>query len=103
MKPFETRVLEIVSRIPRGKVTTYGLIARAAGMPSSARMVGWILNRQKFNPQLPAHRVVNRHGQLTGKMHFETPTLMEQLLRSEGVPVENDRIPGFENYLWIPD
>ena len=103
IKSFEDKVLEIVARIPPGKVTTYGLIARAAGMPASARTVGWILNRQKFNPHIPAHRVVNRKGRLTGKMHFETPTLMEQLLQSEGVPVKNDRIPGFEKYLWIPD
>ncbi len=99
---FDRRVLDIVSQIPQGKVTTYGLIARKAGMPSGARMVGWILNRQKFNPRLPAHRVVNRHGELTGKMHFETPNLMENLLQSEGIPVENGKIKNFENYLWKP-
>ncbi|NPA43475.1 MAG: MGMT family protein [Chlorobi bacterium] len=102
MTPFEKRVVELVRRIPPGKVTTYGLIARAAGLPRGARMVGWILNRRKFSPDLPAHRVVNRHGLLTGKMHFETPTLMAQLLRNEGVPVRDDRIPDLDRYLWIP-
>ncbi len=93
----------LVSRIPKGKVTTYGLLAKAAGMPKGARMVGWILNRQKFNTGLPAHRVVNRNGQLSGKMHFETPGLMAQLLINEGVPVKNDKIRNFNKYLWIPD
>jgi len=99
---FEEKVLRIVSRIPRGRVTTYGIIASAAGMPSSARTVGWILNRHKFERGLPFHRVVNREGVLTGKMHFETPDLMAQLLKSEGVPVIGDKIPGFEKYLWVP-
>ncbi len=100
---FEEKVLRIVKCIPAGKVTTYGLIARAAGNESAARMVGWILNRMKFNPEIPAHRVVNRNGMLTGKWHFETPDLMASLLISEGIPVKNDRIDRFKSYLWIPE
>ncbi len=102
MKTFEERVLELVRQIPPGKVTTYGLIAEAAGNKSGARMVGWILNRQKFNPSIPAHRVVNRHGRLTGKWHFETPGLMQKLLEQEGVPVRNDQVVDFEKFLWKP-
>ncbi len=102
METFERKVLEIVSKIPHGKVTTYGHIARAAGSGHAARMVGWILNRQKFNPRFPVHRVVNRHGELTGRLHFETPDLMRQLLENEGIRIENNRIVNLEKYLWIP-
>ena len=102
MSDFEKRVLDLVRRIPRGRVTTYGHLARAAGSPSAARMVGHILNRQKFNPAIPAHRVVNRRGELTGRWHFETPDLMRRLLENEGVPVQDNRIPDFMQYLWIP-
>ncbi len=102
MKTFEKRVLEIVKQIPSGKVTTYGLIAEAAGNRSGARMVGWILNRQKFNREIPAHRVVNRHGRLTGKWHFETPSLMQKLLEAEGISVINDQVVNWEKYLWKP-
>ena len=102
MKSLQEKVLQIVKNIPPGKVTTYGYIARAAGMQNGARMVGWILNRQKFNYTIPAHRVVNRQGILTGKMHFETPELMETLLKSEGVEIKNERVVNFEKHLWIP-
>ena len=102
MSDFERRVLELVRRIPRGRVTTYGHLARAAGSPMGARMVGYILNRQKFNPSVPAHRVVNRRGELTGRWHFETPELMGRLLEAEGIPVQDYRIPDFMKYLWIP-
>ncbi|NPA45759.1 MAG: MGMT family protein [Chlorobi bacterium] len=103
MKSFEEKVLDIVARIPRGKVTTYGHIARAAGTARGARMVGWILNRQKFNPAVPAHRVVNRRGQLTGRWYFETPDLMARLLQNEGIPVHDHCVTDLKNYLWIPE
>jgi len=102
MSAFEQKVLQIVRQIPRGRVTTYGRIARAAGAPRGARMVGYILNRRKFDRSVPAHRVVNRRGELTGRWHFETPSLMQRLLENEGIPVDENRILDFKRYLWEP-
>jgi len=99
---FSEKVIQLVTQIPSGKVTTYGAIAEYLGNKRAARMVGWILNRQKYNKDIPAHRVVNRKGLLTGKMHFEGTNLMEDLLKSEGVPVENNQIVDFEKYFWKP-
>jgi len=100
---FFERVYKVVSRIPTGKVTTYGAIARYIGSPQSSRMVGWALNSSKHNPEhLPAHRVVNRNGLLTGKHHFRTPIMMEQLLESEGINIDNNKIVNFEDHFWDP-
>ena len=82
---FYQKVLQIVKQIPPGKVTTYGHIAAYLGNKRSARMVGWVLNSQKHNRDIPAHRVVNRKGLLTGKIHFEGQNLMQELLESEGL------------------
>jgi methylated-DNA-protein-cysteine methyltransferase-like protein len=100
-RDFYERVYELVRQIPRGKVTTYGHIARALGIGSAARLVGWALNAAKYRPDIPCHRVVNRRGELTGKMHFATPTLMRELLEAEGVRVVEDRVD-LRRYLWIP-
>ncbi|MFP4527537.1 MAG: MGMT family protein [Candidatus Kapaibacterium sp.] len=100
-KDFYEKVFEIVAMIPPGRVTTYGAIGRAAGMKSSARMVGWAVNSAKGRGDLPCHRVVNRNGELTGRMHFATPTLMRELLEAEGVGFAGDRVD-LVRYLWIP-
>jgi methylated-DNA-protein-cysteine methyltransferase-like protein len=99
---FYEQVLEVVKQIPYGKVTTYGLIAAYLGQKRSARMVGWVLNKQKNNKDIPAHRVVNRKGLLTGKIHFEGINLMQELLESEGVEVKNNQIVNLGKYLWLP-
>lgn len=100
--PFFQNVYEVVKQIPEGKVTSYGAIARYIGAPQSARMVGWAMNAAHSLPDVPAHRVVNRKGLLTGKFHFGSIHLMEQLLKNEGVPVKADQIQKFENYFWDP-
>jgi methylated-DNA-protein-cysteine methyltransferase-like protein len=96
-------VICIVRSIPFGKVCTYGLIAQAIGKPGAARMVGWVLNRCHTDPHIPCHRVVNRMGMLSGKLHFPSPDAMENALKSEGILVENDQILNFENHLWNPN
>lgn len=97
------KVYAIVRRIPPGKVTNYGSIAEAIGSRMSSRMVGWAMNKAHIvTPRVPAHRVVNRNGILTGKHHFATPTLMQELLEAEGIVVKNDRIIHFENHFWKP-
>jgi len=95
-------VYDIVRVIPNGRVTTYGAIADFLAL-GSARMVGWAL-RQSFDQQLPipAHRVVNRQGELTGRLHFATPTLMAELLMAEGTLVEDNRVVGFQERYWHP-
>ncbi|MBU0558217.1 MAG: MGMT family protein [Bacteroidetes bacterium] len=98
---FFDRVYKIVALIPLGKVTTYGAIAEVCGIKSSARTVGWALNGAK-NSNLPCHRVVNRFGALTGKLHFENPDLMKELLESEGVEFDSDGNVLMGKYLWIP-
>ncbi len=101
---FFERVYEIVYLIPYGKVTTYGAIAKFLGTASSARMIGWALNNShNVVPPVPAHRVVNRNGLLTGKMHFSTPTKMKELLEKEGILVKDDKIVNFLAYFWDPN
>lgn len=99
---FFERVYEVVRQIPEGRVTSYGAIARYLGAARSARMVGWAMNASHTLPDVPAHRVVNRNGLLTGKMHFGSSTLMQQLLENEGIPVVDDQIVNFEKYFWDP-
>jgi len=100
-KDFFDKVFTIVAKIPYGKVTTYGQIAEVCGIRSSARTVGWALNGAK-DSGLPCHRVVNRFGALTGKLHFGSPFIMEDLLRSEGVEFDKNGNVVMEEYLWIP-
>ena len=83
-------------------MTTYGAIAKALGSAQSSRMVGWAMNASHTLPDVPAHRVVNRNGLLTGKMHFTPPEKMQQLLESEGITVEKDQIVNFEKHFWDP-
>ena len=100
---FYQKVYEIVSKIPKGRVTTYGTIAELAGSKGSARMVGWALNSLKSQPfNLPAHRVVNRNGLLTGKHHFGGECIMSELLSNEGVKINGNRVINFEDYFWNP-
>ena len=101
-KDFFSRVYDIVKTIPSGKVTTYGLIAKKIGIASSARTVGWALNACHNDSSIPAHRVVNRNGLLTGKHHFKGYDLMRQLLENEGISIKNDKVIDFEQKLWIP-
>lgn len=98
---FFDRVYKVVAKIPKGKVTTYGAIAEACGIRSAARTVGWALNGA-HESGLPCHRVVNRNGELTGKIHFGDIHLMEELLRSEGVEFDDESCVVMEKYLWIP-
>ena len=95
-------VYDVVRLIPEGRVTSYGAIAKYLGSARSSRMVGWAMNAAHALPDVPAHRVVNRKGLLTGKMHFGEPELMENLLKAEGVFVKNDQIINFEKHFWDP-
>ena len=97
---FFNKVYNVAKKIPYGKVTTYGHIAEACGIKSSARTVGWALNG--CGQDIPAHRVVNRFGALTGKIHFGDPNMMEDLLRSEGIEFDKNGFVNLEKYLWIP-
>ncbi|MBK8473961.1 MAG: MGMT family protein [Sphingobacteriales bacterium] len=98
---FFERVYALVRQVPEGRVTTYGAIARYLGTARSARMVGWAMNvAHTAYPPVPAHRVVNRNGLLTGKMHFGHPDLMQKMLESEGISVENDKIMAFDDLFW---
>jgi len=100
---FFNKVYEIVKLVPYGRVTSYGAIAEYLGSKGSARMVGWAMNASHSAPEnVPAHRVVNRRGLLTGKHHFGSPTIMQQLLESEGIKVENDQVVDFEKLFWDP-
>lgn len=95
-------VYEITRQIPRGRVTSYGAIANCLGTKSSARMVGWAMNSSgKVRPEVPAHRVVNRNGLLSGKHHFGGDT-MEKRLKKEGIKVKNDSIVDFQKLFWDP-
>ncbi len=102
MDNFFSKVYEVVKKIPPGRVTTYGAIARFLSAGSAARMVGWAMNAAHDNPGVPAHRVVNRNGKLTGKHHFGHPELMQQLLENEGLNIENDTIVNFSRCFWDP-
>ncbi len=99
---FFEKVYLVAQQIPYGRVTSYGAIAKYLGSPKSARMVGWAMNASHLNPDIPAHRVVNRIGLLTGKHHFQGTNLMQQLLESEGVDVVDNQIQNFENIFWDP-
>jgi methylated-DNA-protein-cysteine methyltransferase-like protein len=100
---FFVDVYDVVRQIPKGRVTSYGAIASFLGTKLSARMVGWAMNAAHVvTPPVPAHRVVNRNGMLTGKHHFATPSLMEELLKKEGVLVTNNIIIDFEEKFWNP-
>ena len=100
---FFERVYFIVRQIPYGKVTSYGAIAKALGTARSARMVGWAMNASHKLEDVPAHRVVNRNGLLTGKHHFDGTNLMQQLLESEGIVVIDNTIIDFEKHFWMPE
>ena len=100
---FFERVYEIVRQIPEGKVTSYGAIAKALGAARSARMVGWAMNASHNLDDVPAHRVVNRIGMLSGKHHFEGTNLMQQLLENEGIKVVENQIIDFEKHFWEPE
>ena len=99
-KDFFKKVYNVAKKIPYGKVTTYGHIAETCGIKSAARTVGWALNG--CGPEIPAHRVVNRFGALTGRIHFGDPNLMEDLLRSEAVEFDDDGCVKLDKHLWIP-
>lgn len=100
---FFERVYEVVRQIPYGRVTSYGAIARCIGAPQSARMVGWAMNNAHDKPDVPAHRVVNRNGLLTGKHHFPGTDTMQRMLESEGLIVEKDQILNFKDCFWDPN
>ena len=100
---FFINVHEVAKLIPFGRVTTYGAIGAYLGAKKSARIVGYAMNAAHGDSSIPAHRVVNRLGLLTGKMHFETPTTMEEKLKSEGVIVLNDLVQNFEKLFWNPN
>lgn len=100
---FFIRVYEVTGKIPYGRITSYGAIARYLATGRSARMVGWALNACHNTPEfIPAHRVVNRNGALTGKLHFGNSTTMQQLLENEGMIVEDDKILNFREKFWDP-
>lgn len=100
---FFERVYEVARQIPYGKVTSYGAIAKVLGAARSARMVGWAMNASHNLEDVPAHRVVNRNGLLTGKHHFDGTNLMQQLLESEGIVVKENQIIDFEKHFWTPE
>lgn len=95
-------VYEVVMLIPKGRVTSYGAIASYLGTKMSARMVGWAMNAAHSNKKIPAHRVVNRIGLLTGRHHFETPTTMQKRLEKESIKVKNNQVQDFEKRFWDP-
>ena len=100
---FFSRVFEVAKLIPYGRVTSYGAIARYLGTGRSARMVGWAMNASHLQPEnVPAHRVVNQIGLLTGKHHFGSGSIMQELLEAEGIEVVDDQIIDFEKHFWNP-
>ena len=103
MSEFFSNVYKVVKKIPEGKVTSYGAIARYLASPQSSRMVGWAMNVAHSNTDIPAHRVVNRVGLLTGKHHFPGISLMQQLLENEGIIINNDQIVHFQDHFWDPE
>jgi len=101
-KDFFQKVYKVVKMIPSGRVSTYGLIAKYLGSTNSSRVVGYAMNASHQNSEIPAHRVVNRLGLLTGKHHFSGTTLMKDLLESEDVKIQNDRVVNFKKVVWDP-
>ncbi len=100
---FFDQVYQVVRLIPKGRVTSYGAIASYLGAKSSSRVVGYAMNAAHAQKEyVPAHRVLNRNGQLTGKHHFETPFLMQELLEKEKIKVINDTVQNFDKYFWDP-
>jgi methylated-DNA-protein-cysteine methyltransferase-like protein len=100
---FFSQVYEVARQIPKGRVTSYGAIAACLGTRLSARMVGWAMNGAgRVRPKVPAHRVVNRNGMLTGKHHFAEADMMQKLLEKEGIKVENDTVVDFKVIFWDP-
>src|ERR1043165_6225022 len=100
---FFVLVFDVVRQVPKGRVTSYGAIAACLGTKLSARMVGWAMNAAgNVRPTVPAHRVVNRLGILSGKHHFKPPSRMEELLKKEGIKVKNDKIVDFDKLFWDP-
>ncbi len=99
---FFEQVWEVVREVPRGRVTSYGAIAKALGSSQSSRMVGWAMNAAHACADVPAHRVVNREGLLTGKVHFTPPSAMQQRLEAEGVKVKKDKVVNFDQLFWDP-
>lgn len=96
-------VFDVARQIPKGRVTSYGAIAAALGTKLSARMVGWAMNGSfRVRPKVPAHRVVNRNGMLSGKMHFAYPEQMQELLEKEGIKIVDDKVVDFEKKFWDP-
>lgn len=102
-KNFFERVYEVVKKIPEGRVTSYGAIARYLGSAGSARMVGWAMNSSHDLEAVPAHRVVNRVGMLTGKYHFGGTSAMQQLLEAEGIKVKDNQVQDFLKTFWDPN
>ncbi len=99
---FFDQVYTVTRQIPFGKVTTYGAIAKYLGSPQSARMVGWALNASKNDDTVPAHRVVNKNGLLSGKQHFKGTNLMQQLLENENISIRDHQITNFKDHFWEP-
>lgn len=102
-RDFFVDVYDVVRQIPKGRVTSYGAIANYLGTKLSSRMVGWAMNgAHNIKPKVPAHRVVNRNGMLTGRLHFSTPDEMENLLKAEGIEVKEHVVTDFKNLFWDP-
>ena len=100
---FFQNVFEVVCLIPKGRVTSYGAIDKYLGSAQSSRLVGWAMNQSHSQKKpVPAHRVVNRNGELSGKHHFATPTLMEELLKNEGIKVKKNAVVNFKKVFWDP-
>lgn len=99
---FFEKVYQVARQIPYGRVTSYGAIANFLGMPKSARTVGWAMNASKYDDTVPAHRVVNKNGLLTGKNHFEGTELMVQLLENENIKISDNKIINFKSIYWDP-
>jgi methylated-DNA-protein-cysteine methyltransferase-like protein len=99
---FFDQVYQVVRLIPKGRVTSYGAIAKYLGAAKSSRVVGYAMNSSHSMEDIPAHRVVNRNGLLTGKMHFETPDAMQKALEAEGIKVKENQIQDFEEVFWNP-
>lgn len=100
---FFESVYDVVRLIPHGRATSYGAIAKYLGSARSSRMVGWAMNAAHSKPDVPAHRVVNRNGMLTGKHHFGHPNKMQELLEAEGIHIIDDQIQNFKEVFWNPE